>query len=106
MILPPFAESFFAETLVPQVSPSPVLASMSPVPRTMFSALILFAAPFVIATSINSRHNDHHDVSARLPSTWYHAAEHPVHKLFKRGPEDTDGVEYATVGSPSKHALQ
>ncbi|KAF9491030.1 glycoside hydrolase/deacetylase [Pleurotus eryngii] len=75
---------------------------MSPVSRTMFSALILFAAPFVIATSINTRHNDHHDVSTQLPSTWYHAAEHPVHKLFKRGPEeDTDGIEYATVGSPT-----
>lgn len=66
----------------------------------MFTTFILFAATFVSATSIGSRHNDHHDASSTpLPSAWYHTAEHPVHKLFKRGP--TDGVEYAPVGSPS-----
>ncbi|KAL4259230.1 chitin deacetylase [Pleurotus pulmonarius] len=73
---------------------------MSPVSRTMFTTFILLTATFVSATSISYRHNDHHDASSTpLPSAWYHTAEHPVHKLFKRGP--TDGVEYAPVGSPT-----
>lgn len=67
----------------------------------MLSALLLLAAPFVSA-GILTRHEAHHDVSlGQLPTTWYHTDEHPVHKLFKRGPA-TDGINYAAVGSPSE----
>ncbi|KAF7433435.1 hypothetical protein PC9H_005387 [Pleurotus ostreatus] len=66
----------------------------------MLSALLLLAAPFVSA-GIVARHDAHHDVSpGQLPTTWYHTDEHPVHKLFKRGPA-TDGINYAAVGSPT-----
>lgn len=60
---------------------------MSPLPL-----FLLLAAPLVFAL--------HHHGPARraLPDSWYHPRDHPVHKLFRRGP--TDGTTYPTVGSP------
>ncbi|KAJ7119949.1 chitin deacetylase [Mycena crocata] len=60
----------------------------------------LLLLPLLSAASLHPRH-DHghaHRASKRLPSTWYHRSDHPVHSLFKRGGA-TDGVTYATVGS-------
>ncbi|TFK32917.1 chitin deacetylase [Crucibulum laeve] len=64
--------------------------------------MILSAAlGVVLGASIPSPH-DHgvsHQMSKRLPSTWYHADDHPAHALFKRA--TNDGVTYPTVGSPA-----
>ncbi|KAJ6539347.1 hypothetical protein B0H19DRAFT_1269671 [Mycena capillaripes] len=53
------------------------------------------------AASLRHRHHDHsHTISKRLPSTWYHRSDHPVHALFKRDAA-TDGATYDQVGSPT-----
>ncbi|KAJ6522862.1 hypothetical protein B0H19DRAFT_1202272 [Mycena capillaripes] len=59
----------------------------------------LLALPLLTsASSIHGRHDDHsHTATQSLPSTWFHASEHPVHELFRR--DATDGVTYPTVGS-------
>ncbi|THH33691.1 hypothetical protein EUX98_g615 [Antrodiella citrinella] len=44
--------------------------------------------------------HDHLPTRSRLPTNWYHDDDHAAHILFKRGPT-TDGVNYATVGSPA-----
>ncbi|KAJ7890800.1 hypothetical protein B0H13DRAFT_2234871 [Mycena leptocephala] len=50
------------------------------------------------------RHDAHsHTTSKRLPSTWYHRSDHPVHELFRRDVA-TDGTTYAQVGSPGVYA--
>ncbi|KAJ6527701.1 hypothetical protein B0H19DRAFT_1275066 [Mycena capillaripes] len=62
--------------------------------------LCLLVFPFLSTASVLPHRNDHdhpHSVEKRLPSTWYHHPDHPVHALFRRG--DTDGVTYAPVGS-------
>ncbi|KAF7336166.1 Carbohydrate esterase family 4 protein [Mycena venus] len=62
--------------------------------------LALLVFPFLSTASVLQRPRDHehpHNVEKRLPSTWYHHPDHPVHSLFRRG--DTDGVTYAPVGS-------
>ncbi|KAJ7502621.1 carbohydrate esterase family 4 protein [Mycena galericulata] len=63
--------------------------------------LTLFLLPLLSAALVH-RTDDHdhsHSAAKRLPSTWYHPDDHPVHKLFKRGAAATDGATYATVGS-------
>ncbi|KAJ7490921.1 glycoside hydrolase/deacetylase [Mycena latifolia] len=45
------------------------------------------------------RHDHSHNAARRLPSTWYHRSNHPVHSLFKRV-GTADGIAYAAVGSP------
>ncbi|KAK7044325.1 carbohydrate esterase family 4 protein [Favolaschia claudopus] len=64
--------------------------------------LFLLALPFLSSASASAvgRHEDHsHGLEQRLPSaTWYHHRDHPVHSLFRRD-GDTDGVNYAPVGS-------
>ena len=70
----------------------------------MFWHLILLVAlPLVHAAAVpnthdSDDHNHSHDVRQSLPSSWYQARDHPVHKLFKRAPGD--GVNYAPVGTP------
>ncbi|KAJ8488599.1 hypothetical protein ONZ45_g13898 [Pleurotus djamor] len=69
--------------------------------RLFVSVFLLCATPFVTAAALSGQHEDHHDISpSRLPSAWFHADDHPVHKLFKRAPT-TDGITYADVGSPT-----
>ncbi|KAJ7897435.1 hypothetical protein B0H13DRAFT_2032972 [Mycena leptocephala] len=62
--------------------------------------LALLALPLLSTASVHQRHNhDHlHNTAKRLPSTWFHHRDHPVHSLFRRG-DATDGVTYAAVGS-------
>lgn len=67
----------------------------------MLFPFLLISLPLAFASEIHSLHHsrDHsHHVNKRLPGTWYHARDHPVHDLFKRA---DDGIEYASVGSPS-----
>ncbi|KAJ7368305.1 carbohydrate esterase family 4 protein [Mycena albidolilacea] len=56
----------------------------------------------LLSTAAPSGHRDDHahTVSKRLPSTWFHRSDHPVHELFGRGAA-TDGATYAQVGSPT-----
>ncbi|KAJ7119110.1 hypothetical protein C8R44DRAFT_707433 [Mycena epipterygia] len=63
-------------------------------------SLALLLLPLVSAGSIHERHahTHSHNSAKRLPSTWYHRDDHPVHSLFKRGGA-TDGVTYAAIGS-------
>ncbi|KAJ7142131.1 carbohydrate esterase family 4 protein [Mycena crocata] len=58
--------------------------------------LLLF--PLLSAATVHHRHDHSHRAAKRLPSTWYHDEDHPVHSLFKRGGA-TDGAVYAAVGS-------
>ncbi|KAJ7923398.1 chitin deacetylase [Mycena leptocephala] len=63
--------------------------------------LTLLFVPLLSAASVLQRRYDHdhsHDVAKRLPSTWYHHPDHPVHALFRRDAA-TDGITYAPVGS-------
>ncbi|KAJ7114836.1 carbohydrate esterase family 4 protein [Mycena epipterygia] len=62
--------------------------------------LALLLLPLLSVASLHNRHpHDHsHNAAKRLPSTWYHPDDHPVHSLFKRGAA-TDGVTYAAIGS-------
>ncbi|TFL00168.1 hypothetical protein BDV98DRAFT_594340 [Pterulicium gracile] len=47
-----------------------------------------------------------HAVSRSLPKRWFHTEDsHPVHKLFNRQEDKTDGQTYAAVGSPEWTAL-
>ncbi|KAJ6630349.1 hypothetical protein B0H10DRAFT_983683 [Mycena sp. CBHHK59/15] len=65
--------------------------------------LTLLVLPLLSAALLHRHHGSHdhaHVESKRLPSAWYHRADHPVHELFKRG-DATDGVEYASIGSPT-----
>ncbi|KAJ7238825.1 hypothetical protein B0H12DRAFT_1025458 [Mycena haematopus] len=70
----------------------------------MLILLPLFAFPLFSAASVVLEHryqpggSSDYSVEPRLPSTWYHHPDHPVHSLFRRGGE-TDGVTYAPVGS-------
>ncbi|KAJ7119106.1 glycoside hydrolase/deacetylase [Mycena epipterygia] len=62
-------------------------------------ALTFLLLPLLSAASVHQRHAHHsHNSVKRLPSTWYHRDDHPVHSLFKRGAA-TDGVAYAAIGS-------
>ncbi|KAJ7119121.1 hypothetical protein C8R44DRAFT_878626 [Mycena epipterygia] len=63
-------------------------------------ALVLLVLPLISAGSVYERddHSHSHSTAKRLPGTWYHREDHPVHALFKRGAA-TDGVAYAPVGS-------
>ncbi|KAF8897534.1 carbohydrate esterase family 4 protein [Infundibulicybe gibba] len=67
-----------------------------------FTALFLlplaFAASIPPSTTVHD-HNHDHDIQRRLPTSWYHSADHPVHALFKRAP--SDGIDYAPLGSPA-----
>ncbi|KAI0638210.1 hypothetical protein C8Q77DRAFT_1153878 [Trametes polyzona] len=45
-------------------------------------------------------HDHDHSVRRALPNTWYHPEDHPVHALFRRADEKTDGATYAAIGSP------
>lgn len=59
--------------------------------------IALFAWPLANATP----HADNHaPLRKRLPEAWFQPDSHPVHALFKRQSLPTDGVTYATVGSP------
>ncbi|KAJ7068275.1 hypothetical protein C8F01DRAFT_1050292 [Mycena amicta] len=65
--------------------------------RTMLlSALIFCLLSFASAHSAHS----HSTSGRRLPSSWHQPNDHRVHALFKRAPA-TDGVTYASVGSPA-----
>ncbi|KAF7344372.1 Carbohydrate esterase family 4 protein [Mycena sanguinolenta] len=61
----------------------------------------LLALPLLSTAVVHGRHDAHtHIESKRLPTAnWFHESDHPVHGLFRRASEDTDGVTYATVGS-------
>ena len=63
------------------------------------SLLLLAAALFAPSGAHPHPDNAHHLENRALPGSWYHARDHPVNKLFKRGAQ-TDGITYATVGSP------
>ncbi|KAF7357283.1 Carbohydrate esterase family 4 protein [Mycena sanguinolenta] len=58
--------------------------------------LALLALP-LLSSAHGNHENDSHSAAKRLPSSWFHERDHPVHELFRRG--DTDGVTYAAVGS-------
>jgi len=62
--------------------------------------ILLVALPLINAAAVPNTHdhNHSHDVRQSLPSNWYQARDHPVHKLFKRAPGD--GINYAPVGTP------
>ncbi|KAJ6476107.1 hypothetical protein C8R45DRAFT_1063370 [Mycena sanguinolenta] len=60
--------------------------------------LVLALLAFPLLSSAHGNHDDDsHSAAKRLPSSWFHERDHPVHELFRRG--DTDGVTYAAVGS-------
>ncbi|KAH9853447.1 hypothetical protein C2E23DRAFT_104802 [Lenzites betulinus] len=67
-------------------------------------SFLFLAAAALLSSAAAHPHDDHehaHAVNARmLPSTWYHAEDHPVRNLFRRADAATDGVTYAAVGSP------
>jgi peptidoglycan/xylan/chitin deacetylase (PgdA/CDA1 family) len=68
----------------------------------MLWSIFLIALPAVHAAVIHpvQDHNDEsHQITKRLPTTWYHSDDHPVHALFKRAPGD--GTNYPAVGSPT-----
>ncbi|KAJ7704191.1 carbohydrate esterase family 4 protein [Mycena olivaceomarginata] len=61
--------------------------------------LALLALPLLSTASVHGRHSAHahsHTASKRLPTTWHHDSDHPVHSLFRRA--DT-AVSFAAVGS-------
>ncbi|KAJ7670591.1 hypothetical protein DFH06DRAFT_139602 [Mycena polygramma] len=63
--------------------------------------LTVLALPLLSAAVVPQPHYDHdhtHNAAKRLPSTWYHHPDHPVHSLFRRN-GSTDGTTYAPVGS-------
>ncbi|RXW25255.1 hypothetical protein EST38_g625 [Candolleomyces aberdarensis] len=63
--------------------------------------LLLAALPSVFAASVplhDSHDHDHSHVErTQLPGGWYQPESHPVHKLFRRAPDD--GVQRPAVGS-------
>lgn len=75
--------------------------------QIMFSPLILLLAlPLIHAAAVPNTHDSHdhnhsHDVRQSLPTDWYQAPDHPVHKLFKRAAPG-DGTNYAPVGTPGR----
>lgn len=71
------------------------LSTWGPMSRAVFffTLFLTFAASLPL-------NDDTHSVYRRLPTAWYHSADHPVHALFKRGPPG-DGTNYAPVGSPA-----
>ncbi|KAJ7095385.1 carbohydrate esterase family 4 protein [Mycena belliarum] len=62
--------------------------------------LTLFVLPLLTSASLDFRDDHAHTAAGILPGSWHHRTDHPVHALFKRGPE-TDGITYAEVGSPA-----
>ncbi|OBZ76598.1 Chitin deacetylase [Grifola frondosa] len=69
-----------------------------------FLLLLATLAPLSSSASVlptRTSHDDHdHTVNKRLPAAWYQPDDHPVRALFSRQ-EQTDGVTYPTVGSPT-----
>ncbi|KAI0743077.1 hypothetical protein C8Q80DRAFT_1055608, partial [Daedaleopsis nitida] len=52
-----------------------------------------------LSSPASARPHDGHDndvLKAALPGMWYHADDHPVHNLFRRG---GDGTTYAAIGT-------
>ncbi|KAJ7171527.1 carbohydrate esterase family 4 protein [Mycena filopes] len=69
---------------------------------TALCVLPLLSTAAASPTRRDPHDHDHlHDVAKRLPSAWFHDADHPVHALFKRDSATTDGITYASVGSPA-----
>lgn len=64
------------------------------------SALLLGALHSVLAVTIppHDTHDYSHVEGIQLPGEWYQPETHPVHKLFRRAPDD--GVARPAVGSP------
>lgn len=100
------------------LSSSPFSASTSPHSRptiTMVHHTALLTLPVFLSLSTatarihhsRGEHASHdHAVSRSLPKRWFHTEDsHPVHKLFNRQEDKTDGQTYAAVGSPGKQTL-
>ena len=68
---------------------------------TLIPSLLLLAGAL---TAPALAHDGHHIEAKALPGSWYHAPDHPAYKLFRRG-QDTDGTNYATVGTPGPSPL-
>ncbi|KAK0190940.1 carbohydrate esterase family 4 protein [Armillaria mellea] len=66
----------------------------------MLISFFLLAVDVAFAASLPRSENHDHVERKLLPSNWYQKRDHPVHSLFKRGPQD-DGIQYAEVGSPT-----
>ncbi|RXW23916.1 hypothetical protein EST38_g1931 [Candolleomyces aberdarensis] len=65
------------------------------------TALLLLGATLRSALAVTIPHDTHdhtHVEHAQLPGEWYQPESHPVHKLFRRAPDD--GVRRPAVGSP------
>ncbi|KIJ70563.1 carbohydrate esterase family 4 protein [Hydnomerulius pinastri MD-312] len=65
---------------------------------TRLASALLLAATIAHAT-VTPIHHESHVENKRLPNTWYHEEDHPVHKLFRRAAAN-DGVTYAPIGTP------
>ncbi|KAJ7142130.1 carbohydrate esterase family 4 protein [Mycena crocata] len=68
------------------------------IPRSLIFAMLAPALLLFPLLSAAAVHDHSHSATKRLPSTWYHDDDHPIHSLFKRDGA-TDGVAYAPVGS-------
>lgn len=80
--------------------PPPAALPLMFLPLVLLLALPLIHAAAVPNTHDFDDHNHSHDVRQSLPTNWYQARDHPVHKLFKRAPGD--GTNYAPVGDPGR----
>ena len=72
----------------------------SPFLTAMLISFFLLAIDVAFAASLPRSENHDYVERKLLPGNWYQKRDHPVHSLFKRGPQD-DGIQYAEVGSPS-----
>ena len=69
--------------------------------KMLLSSALLLGATLRSALAITIPHDTHdhsHVESVQLPGEWYQPETHPVHKLFRRAPDD--GVVRPAVGSP------
>lgn len=65
--------------------------------------LMFIALPVIHALAVQKRHNSTNVPMPLSSQAWFHPKDHPVHDLFKRGPDDgSDSVNYAAVGSPGE----
>lgn len=76
----------------------------------MFLPLLLLAVSALFSSSFSAAAaaapHEHtsdlfHSEPRSLPSRWYHDERHPAHDLFRRQSVASDGIQYATVGSPT-----
>lgn len=70
----------------------------------IFAFASFLALPFrlIHAAAVPLHFDDQNHVQriSESDTSWYHSSDHPAHALFRRQSDPSDGVTYATVGSP------